>query len=125
MFADMRQVEPESPGTIKCFYGALGDIPKGWALCDGTNGTPDMQNKFIFGAGDGVDCGEYGGSPSHSHTGTFASHSHALAGVPNAQEGYDVYASPYTNTQAKSGDIAVVGEFTLPPYIGLYYIMKL
>ena len=34
-------------GTIIYFNGD--DIPEGWALCDGTNGTPDLRDKFILG----------------------------------------------------------------------------
>lgn len=26
-------------------------IPSGWALCDGENGTPDLRDKFVVGAG--------------------------------------------------------------------------
>jgi hypothetical protein len=26
-------------------------IPDGWAICNGSNGTPDLRNKFIVGAG--------------------------------------------------------------------------
>ena len=34
-------------GTIVAFYGS--EIPYGWALCDGTNGTPNLVDKFIVG----------------------------------------------------------------------------
>ena len=27
--------------------GDLSEIPHGWYLCDGNNGTPDLQNKFL------------------------------------------------------------------------------
>jgi hypothetical protein len=52
-------------------------IPNNWKLCDGTNGTPDLRNRFIVGAGDQYDIGDTGGSqsltltaenlPEHSH----------------------------------------------------------
>ncbi len=32
-------------GTITAYHGE--GIPEGWALCDGTNGTPDLIGKFI------------------------------------------------------------------------------
>jgi len=35
--------------TIKMFYGLEDDIDFGWQLCDGTNGTPDLRDKFILG----------------------------------------------------------------------------
>ena len=68
-----------SPIFIKSNYGFLQDgiiglwatasgIPAGWALCDGTNGTPDMRNKYLNGASVGADAGATGGTFNHSHT---------------------------------------------------------
>ena len=31
------------PGLISMWAGLISDIPTGWALCDGTNGTPDLR----------------------------------------------------------------------------------
>ncbi len=38
------------PGGIIMWSGAINDIPVGWALCDGSNGTPDLRDRFIVGA---------------------------------------------------------------------------
>ena len=38
-------------GVIFMWYGSIGSIPAGWALCDGTNDTPDLRDKFVIGAG--------------------------------------------------------------------------
>ncbi len=38
-------------GLIAMWSGAAGTVPRGWALCDGTNGTPDLQDKFVVGVG--------------------------------------------------------------------------
>lgn len=38
-------------GIICLWSGAVIDIPVGWHLCDGTEGTPNLQDKFIIGAG--------------------------------------------------------------------------
>jgi hypothetical protein len=38
-------------GTIVNWYGAMDNIPTGWALCDGQNGTPNLPGKFIVAAG--------------------------------------------------------------------------
>lgn len=39
-------------GIICLWSGAVVDIPDGWHLCDGTEDTPDLRNKFVIGAGD-------------------------------------------------------------------------
>ena len=44
---------PKWRGMITMWSGTITDIPKGWALCDGTNGTPDLRGKFILGMGQG------------------------------------------------------------------------
>ena len=36
-------------GTILPYVGNLADIPRGWALCDGSNGTPDLTGQFLEG----------------------------------------------------------------------------
>ncbi|CAE6749034.1 hypothetical protein R69927_02076 [Paraburkholderia domus] len=48
-------------GVIMMFCSAGGTaVPAGWALCDGTNGTPDLRNRFIL-AGDLNSFGKQGG----------------------------------------------------------------
>ncbi|WP_206540330.1 hypothetical protein [Caballeronia zhejiangensis] len=38
-------------GIIAMWGGAVTDIPRGWVLCDGTNGTIDLRGLFVVGAG--------------------------------------------------------------------------
>jgi len=38
-------------GVILLWSGSTGSVPSGWYLCDGTNGTPDLRDRFIIGAG--------------------------------------------------------------------------
>jgi len=38
-------------GFIMLWHGAVVNIPAGWALCDGNNGTPDLRDRFVIGAG--------------------------------------------------------------------------
>ena len=40
-------------GAIMMWSGAIANIPAGWALCNGQNGTPDLQGRFIVGASTG------------------------------------------------------------------------
>lgn len=65
------------PGTVTAFSGTFKDgypvdkntglVNKEWHLCDGTNGTPDLRNRFIYG-GDGTNSGATGGETSHTLT---------------------------------------------------------
>ena len=62
-------------GMIMLWSGSEASIPSGWVLCDGTNSTPDLRNRFVVGAGDTYSVDGTGGSadaviPSHTHTGT-------------------------------------------------------
>lgn len=55
-------------GMIMIWSGAIVDIPSGWHLCDGDNGTPDLRDKFVAGAGDTYAVGDSGGTVDHTHT---------------------------------------------------------
>ena len=37
-------------GCIVLWSGAVNAVPSGWRLCDGTNGTPDLRDRFVIGA---------------------------------------------------------------------------
>jgi microcystin-dependent protein len=74
-------------GGIIFWSGSIGSIPLGWLLCDGTNGTPDLRDRFVVGAGSSYVVGATGGAgsvalaethiPIHTHTvsGTTRCHS--------------------------------------------------
>ena len=49
-------------GIIVSWYGSIKEIPKGWALCDGNNSTPDLRNRFIIGGGAKYKIGDKGGN---------------------------------------------------------------
>ena len=121
-------------GVIMMYYG--NNIPDGWALCDGTNGTPDLRNRFIIGAGDTYTSGDTGGEsvhiltidemPKHSHkmkydsTGwTAIRQSHGTDGiVENTTSSYD---GQYSTEEVGNGN----AHNNMPPYYALCYIMKL
>jgi len=66
--------------TVVAWYGDPGTLGEGWQLCDGSNGTPDLQDQFLVGAGDTYELDDTGGAATvdleHSHT--VASHAHSL-----------------------------------------------
>lgn len=60
-------------GGIILWSGAADAIPSGWVLCNGSNSTPDLRNRFVIGAGSTYAVGATGGSAdaitvSHTHT---------------------------------------------------------
>jgi hypothetical protein len=63
-------------GCIMLWSGSIGSIPSGWNLCNGTNGTPNLMDRFIVSAGGTYPVGAAGGSAdaivvSHSHIASF------------------------------------------------------
>ena len=64
-------------GCIIPFYGLSKDIPKGWLICNGKNGTPNLINRFILGKGNNYNMNDTGGEekvklttnemPEHNH----------------------------------------------------------
>lgn len=39
-----------STGMIMMWSGTIATIPSGWVLCNGSNSTPDLRNRFVIGA---------------------------------------------------------------------------
>jgi len=61
------------PQNAIVIWSDCAHIPDGWILCTGSNGTPDLQGRFVVGAGTSSSgttfiFGESGGSSTHSHT---------------------------------------------------------
>ena len=66
-------------GMIVMWSGTVASIPEGWRLCNGQNGTPDLRNRFIVGAGDEYTVGNTGGEKEHTlTTDEMPSHKHNL-----------------------------------------------
>jgi|GEM_PF-2433481 len=86
-------------GGIIIWSGSTNDIPQGWKLCDGNNGTPNLTNRFIVGAGGSYKPKDVGGQdtysltedqlPAHSHSASATAdpHAHAYYAVPPGGEG--------------------------------------
>ena len=59
IFAVRQPVEDSTfSGMIMMFNGSVADIPEGWVICDGTNGTPDLTDRFIKAVTSDNDVGE-------------------------------------------------------------------
>ena len=99
-------------GVITLWSGSIASIPSGWALCNGSAGTPDLRDRFVVGAGSTYAVGATGGAntvtldttqiPSHTHTGTTnatdLSHTHTGSGTTgNNNVGHTHTGSGTTN----------------------------
>ena len=143
---------PVPSGAILLWSGSIGSIPAGWYLCNGSNGTPDLRNRFIVGAGSTYAVDATGGSAdaivvSHTHTAssavTDAGHSHLITN--NGSQSIGQAGSTRTSSDYSSGGpnvssqsvttgitvattVAIAGtsgtNANLPPYYALCYIMK-
>ena len=113
-------------GMIIAWSGAVSDIPTGFVLCNGSNNTPDLRDRFIIGAGNNYNVDATGGSKdailvSHSHTTlNFVARS-GYAEPRNFGVGTDGNCNNTggTDTQGESGT-----NKNLPPYHALCFIMK-
>ena len=115
-------------GGIIMWSGATNNIPTGWALCDGQNGTPNLQDKFIVGAGNTYAVDATGGSADA----TLVSHTHNLLYNHGSFGGSSGAVTPRSGntpvTPGISGRVSTEGSSAtnanLPPYYSLAYIMK-
>ncbi len=108
-------------GVITLWYGNIGSIPSGWLLCNGSNGTPDLRDRFVVGAGNSYAVSQIGGTAeaivvSHTHTASSTSsfsgnalgtHTHTATDLGHAHQ----YMMPSTTQQKPlgSGQGAFIG----------------
>ena len=115
-------------GMIVAWSGSVANIPTGFVLCDGSNNTPDLRDKFIIGAGNNYAVDATGGSKDavvveHKHVTTFDGHKF----FPGDGSTSISYGGPggYPATVFNMDNEGVSGtDKNLPPYHALCYIMK-
>lgn len=133
-------------GIICMWSGTLDDIPDGWALCDGTNGTPNLGNRFIRSAVPACPPGRTGGASTHWHPTTVSEESHYHSGTAssvtiNLSSGSQVGAHPDHLNWSDQGSghehvlnihpdthrhvIDMTARYHNPAYYALAFIMKL
>jgi hypothetical protein len=125
-------------GLIAVWHGTLADIPDGWALCDGTNGTPNLLDKFVKSIPNAsTNPGSAGGNEKHKHTGGAHTHSNNFSIPGHSEESFPggeaewYSAAHYPATHPISGGVLSGGAVDTsevdarPPYYEVAYIMKI
>ena len=123
-------------GVIVMWSGTIANIPSGWVLCNGSSGTPDLRDRFIYGVSAGENPGATGGSTQHNHSyyeyilGSTAGNSYA--GVPEGNSDPGVGRVQGLSAANGAGAVSTYRwtrdtEFgsSLPTYYKLAFIMKL
>ena len=101
-------------GVVVMWVGTVALVPFGWALCDGTQGTPNLFNRFVVAAGDLFTVGQIGGSASyagsvdangyHNHvgrTGDSGAHPHRASLDSQGQHNHGVQTGSHVLTTAE------------------------
>ena len=97
-------------GGIILWSGALDAVPTGWALCDGLNGTPNLEDRFVVGAGNLFAQGSSGGSSTTDNGGGSGT---ATLNLPDHVIGLDNLPEHQhhmvTNNNVSSGNPQIAG----------------
>ncbi len=133
-WVDPTSVGAVPAGIIVMWSGASNAIPTGWYLCNGSNGTPDLRNRFVIGAGSGGNYspGDTGGEstkllgtanlPSHTHQrGTLAVTNRSLTGdITKISECYNVAGGASgVFSKKNTGNSPVTGSASNSPTAGV------
>ena len=127
-------------GVIVIWNGSANRIPDGWALCDGSNGTPDLRGRFVVGYnpndGDYNAPGRTGGEktitltvdqiPSHNHNNRVKTVGYALSWNDSCEAATHDGQGKNNGWQDISGQSTGGGQAheNRPPYYTLCYIMR-
>lgn len=105
-------------GAILLWSGSIASIPTGWVLCNGSNDTPDLRDKFIVGAKqDDAGTAKTNVSGSLTQSGGNINHTHEVYVIWE-----EIFEDGEEEETVPTGTSST--ETHLPPYYALAYIMK-
>ena len=106
-------------GGIIMWSGLITNIPTRWALCNGQNGTPDLRDRFIIGAGSTYSVNATGGSLNASLTASSSgAHMHTSQTGSTALLVDQIPSHTHTiiDTSAPSPNSDTIGSFDTDTY---------
>ncbi|MDT8337182.1 MAG: hypothetical protein RQ856_05065 [Candidatus Izemoplasmatales bacterium] len=121
-------------GVIMMWSGSIANIPQGYALCDGSNGTPDLRGKFVVGFDatkpDYSAISLIGGEEKHTLTvAEMPAHTHTNVGNVAVSPGSGFAGGSSASVTAQKGNTLSTGgnesHENRPPYYVIAYIIKL
>ena len=121
-------------GGIIPWYGYENNIPKGWAVCNGNNDTPDLRSRFIVATGNGYKLKDRGGEERHQlNTNEMPSHRHSYgyrgADIDDDWKGQNnLYSVSHTvdwNSSITYNTGGSQPHENRPPYYALLYIKRI
>ena len=151
--ANLTGIESFVTGMILLWSGSTGSIPSGFVLCNGSNSTPDLRDRFVVGAGNTYSVGATGGSNTGTDTVNISGSdtvSITVSGTAEAYTGYSENSTHFANywnslrtiqynysrgkislpfSGTGTDTVNISGSDTVsidnrPPYYALCYIMK-
>jgi hypothetical protein len=108
--ANLTGIEGVPQGVIVMWSGQTTAIPTGWALCDGSNGTPNLIDKFIMGASSSNETTTGGSNSRTLSTANLPSHTHSFSGTTNTTGNHNHSGS--TNTAGNHHHLMVTGSMS-------------
>ncbi len=114
-------------GGIILWSGSTASIPSGWVLCNGSNSTPDLRDRFVVGAGSSYGVNATGGAssvtlstsqiPAHNHSASSSSsttihdsgHSHSISALRPSESGNTISTSSGGTAVTASTNSATTG----------------
>jgi len=114
-------------GGIILWSGSTASIPSGWVLCNGSNSTPDLRDRFVVGAGSSYAVNATGGAssvtlatnqiPAHNHSASSSSsttindsgHSHSISALRPSESGNTISTSTGGTAVTASTNSATTG----------------
>ena len=115
-------------GGIIMFSGTISSLDAAWAICDGTNGTPNLTDTFVMGTATQSEIGDTGGSAdaivvNHTHTASTnsaGSHNHTGSTSSAGNHRHSITSGSGTSSGGRAADTSNTGATIYTNYAGAH-----